>query len=57
MDDKKTNVFESGLGLNIPIEALKYFIDDDLLTIEIGIDNIKSKEDLILESVESYDEE
>ena len=57
MDDKKTNVFESGLGLNIPIEALKYFIDDDLVTIEIGIDNIKSKEDLILESVESYDEE
>ena len=57
IDDNKTEVFESQIGLLIPFALLEKCLQDDKLTVEFGIKDLKPKEENSDQKYSSDDDE
>ena len=56
LDDSKTKVFESKVGLTFSFEVVKQYLDENGLTFELEIENLKPKDDDV-ESTASFNGE
>ena len=53
LDDRKFEVFKSKVGLTVSIEVVKKFLDENGLTFELEIEDLKPKDDE-MESMASF---
>ena len=45
LDDSKTKVFKSKIGLNVPSKIIKKYLKDDSLTLQVKFKDLKPKDD------------